>query len=70
MACQMIYIVDSDTLQSAVSTTLPTITHDLNGGDFVWVVSAYGLAATALLPATGALADVRTLISSSHISQW
>ena len=47
--------------QSAVSTTLPTITHALNGDDFVWVASAYGLAATALLPMSGALAEVRRI---------
>ncbi|OSC98516.1 iron permease [Trametes coccinea BRFM310] len=44
---------------TAVSTALPTITAELNGGDrFVWVGSAYGLAAAAILPFTGRLADV------------
>ncbi|KIP03771.1 hypothetical protein PHLGIDRAFT_77045 [Phlebiopsis gigantea 11061_1 CR5-6] len=43
---------------SAVSTALPTIVHDLHGADFVWVASAYALAATALLPATGGIAQV------------
>ncbi|KAI0648736.1 iron permease [Trametes meyenii] len=44
---------------TAVSTALPTITADLNGGDkFVWVGSAYGLAAAAILPFSGRLADV------------
>ena len=44
---------------TAVSTALPTITNDLNGGDeFVWVGSAYGLAAAAILPLTGRLADI------------
>ncbi|KAL7279441.1 hypothetical protein ACG7TL_007283 [Trametes sanguinea] len=44
---------------TAVSTTLPTITHDLNGSnDFVWVGAAYGLASTAMLPFCGRLADV------------
>ncbi|KAI0763280.1 iron permease [Trametes elegans] len=44
---------------TAVSTALPTITDDLQGGDrFVWVGSAYGLAAAAILPLTGRLADV------------
>ncbi|GJE99110.1 MFS general substrate transporter [Phanerochaete sordida] len=42
---------------SAVSTVLPTIAHELNSGDFVWVASAYGLASTALLPASGAIAE-------------
>ncbi|KAJ3001773.1 hypothetical protein NUW54_g6220 [Trametes sanguinea] len=44
---------------TAVSTTLPTITHDLNGSNnFVWVGAAYGLASTAMLPFCGRLADV------------
>ncbi|EKM56789.1 uncharacterized protein PHACADRAFT_254111 [Phanerochaete carnosa HHB-10118-sp] len=43
---------------TAVSTALPTIVHDLNGGDFVWVGSAYALASTALLPATGGMAEI------------
>ena len=43
---------------TAVATTLPTVTHDLNGGDkFVWVGAAYALAATAIAPLTGRLAD-------------
>ncbi|KAI0763293.1 MFS multidrug transporter [Trametes elegans] len=44
---------------TAVSTALPTITHDLGGdNDFVWVGAAYGLASTAMLPFCGRLADV------------
>ena len=44
---------------TAVSTALPTITHDLNGGDkFVWVGAAYALAAAAIVPFTGRLADI------------
>lgn len=44
---------------TAVSTVLPTITEDLNGGDdFVWVGSAYALASTAILPLIGGLADI------------
>ncbi|GJE88880.1 MFS general substrate transporter [Phanerochaete sordida] len=43
---------------TSVSTALPTIVHDLQGEDFVWVPSAYVLAATALLPATGGVAEV------------
>lgn len=43
---------------TAVSTALPTIVHDLQGADFVWIASAYALAATALLPATGGMAQV------------
>lgn len=54
----------STVLQTAVSTALPTIVHALNGKDFVWVLSAYSLAATALLPASGGMAEVRE--SSDH----
>ncbi|GJE93665.1 MFS general substrate transporter [Phanerochaete sordida] len=43
---------------SAVSTALPTIVHDLAGDDFVWIGSAYALAATAFLPMTGGLAEI------------
>ena len=44
---------------TAVSTAVPTITKELNGGDdFVWIGSAYGLANTAILPFSGRLADV------------
>ncbi|EKM52354.1 uncharacterized protein PHACADRAFT_198415 [Phanerochaete carnosa HHB-10118-sp] len=43
---------------SAVATALPTITHDLNGGKFVWIASAYGLASTVFLPASGGMADI------------
>ena len=44
---------------TAVSTVLPTITADLQGGDkFTWVGSAYALASTAVLPLSGALADI------------
>ncbi|EKM52295.1 uncharacterized protein PHACADRAFT_176318 [Phanerochaete carnosa HHB-10118-sp] len=43
---------------TAVATTLPTIVHDLNGQDFVWIASAYALAATALLPTSGGLAEI------------
>ncbi|GJE91677.1 MFS general substrate transporter [Phanerochaete sordida] len=43
---------------TAVSVALPTIVHDLEGDDFVWVPSAYALASTALLPTTGGLAEI------------
>ncbi|THH28362.1 hypothetical protein EUX98_g5826 [Antrodiella citrinella] len=44
---------------TAVSTTLPTITADLNGADtFVWVGSAYALSSTAILPLSGSLANI------------
>ncbi len=47
-------------LQTSVSNALPTIVQDLHGEDFVWVGSAYALSSTAVLPASGALAEVRT----------
>lgn len=44
---------------TAVSTILPTISKDLDGGsDYVWVGAAYALASTAILPLSGTLADV------------
>ncbi|KAF8151940.1 iron permease [Mycena galopus ATCC 62051] len=46
---------------TAVSTALPTIVasiHDYKSTDFIWVGSAYSLAATAFLPFFGALAQV------------
>ena len=46
-------------MQTIVAVALPTILQDLQGKDFVWVGSAYALAATALLPASGAFAEVR-----------
>lgn len=43
---------------TAVSTILPTITRELNGGsNYIWVGSAYALASTATLPLSGAFAD-------------
>lgn len=44
--------------QTAVSTALPTIAHDLHTSDFVWVGSAYALASTAFIPMSGALAQI------------
>ncbi|KAJ3483959.1 hypothetical protein NLI96_g5966 [Meripilus lineatus] len=43
---------------TAVSTALPTIISDVHGSDFVWVSSAYSLASTCLIPASGGLAEV------------
>ncbi|KAI0089381.1 major facilitator superfamily domain-containing protein [Irpex rosettiformis] len=43
---------------TGTSTALPTIVSDLQGADFVWVGSAYPLAATALLPASGGMAQI------------
>lgn len=48
--------------QSGTSTALPTIINELHGDDFVWVGSAYPLAATALLPASGGMAQVQVLV--------
>ena len=45
-------------LQTIVAAALPTIIQDLKGTDFVWVGTAYALAATALLPMSGAFAEV------------
>ncbi|KAJ3556504.1 hypothetical protein NM688_g1993 [Phlebia brevispora] len=42
---------------TSVSNALPIIVQDLHGEDFVWVGSAYALASTALLPASGGLAE-------------
>lgn len=55
------------TLQTAVSTALPTIIHDLHGKDFIWVASAYALASTALLPTSGGMAEVRNSSMFSHL---
>ena len=55
MVCTLLSALDL----TGVSTALPTITDELQGGDkFVWVGSAYGLAAAATLPFTGRLADI------------
>ncbi|KAI0667901.1 Mfs1.2 [Trametes maxima] len=43
---------------TAVSTALPVIIHDLHGDDFVWVGTAYSLAATAFLPLSGGVAEI------------
>lgn len=44
---------------TAVATALPTITRALDGeDDFTWVGSAYALSSTAILPLSGALADI------------
>ncbi|KZT02019.1 MFS general substrate transporter [Laetiporus sulphureus 93-53] len=43
---------------SAVSTALPTIVEELHGSTFVWVGSAYALAATAFIPISGGFAQI------------
>ena len=45
-------------MQTSVGTALPTIIEALHGSDFIWVGSAYGLSATAFLPAFGAISDI------------
>ncbi|KAF7362520.1 Iron permease [Mycena venus] len=42
----------------SMSTALPTIVDQLHGEQFIWVGSAYALAATALMPLSGGLAQV------------
>ena len=37
---------------------MPTIIHELGGQQYIWVASAYALASTALLPASGGFAQV------------
>lgn len=54
MICLFLSALDT----TAVSTALPTITDELQGGDkFVWVGTAYGLASAAIMPFAGRLAD-------------
>ncbi|KIJ29240.1 hypothetical protein M422DRAFT_188781 [Sphaerobolus stellatus SS14] len=44
---------------TAVSTAIPTIADQLNGGEnYVWIGSAYALSSTAILPLSGSLADI------------
>ncbi|KAL0952492.1 hypothetical protein HGRIS_006755 [Hohenbuehelia grisea] len=43
---------------SSISTALPVIVNELHGTQFVWVGSAYALAATAWLPLSGNLAQI------------
>ena len=44
--------------QYSVSNALPVTVFDLHADSFVWTISAYGIASTALLPLSGILADV------------
>ncbi|KAF7368499.1 MFS general substrate transporter [Mycena venus] len=41
-----------------VGTAAPTIVHDLNGGDFTWVSSAYTLSSAATIPISGNMANI------------
>ena len=46
--------------KASIGTALPAITHDLHSGatSFAWVSSSYTLAATAILPLVGRIADI------------
>ena len=53
--------------KTIVAIALPTIVEDLDGKDFIWVGTAFALAATALLPASGAFSEVRlSLLNLFH----
>ncbi|KAH7104831.1 MFS multidrug transporter [Auriculariales sp. MPI-PUGE-AT-0066] len=54
----MISLYEAAFEMCAVGIALPTISEELNATDFVWVGSAYALAASCALPMTGGLADV------------
>ncbi|KAF7332996.1 MFS general substrate transporter [Mycena venus] len=41
-----------------IGTAAPTIVHDLNGGDFTWVSSAYTLTSAAFIPISGNMAQI------------
>ncbi|KAJ7830744.1 MFS general substrate transporter [Mycena olivaceomarginata] len=41
-----------------VGTAAPTIVHDLDGGDFTWVSSAYTLSSAATIPISGNMAQI------------
>ncbi|KAI0932959.1 hypothetical protein AcW2_001429 [Taiwanofungus camphoratus] len=43
---------------AAVGNALPTIASDLHISQFVWIRTAYGLSSSALLPLSGALAQI------------
>ena len=43
---------------TSVSTALPTIVNDLRSPNFIWVGSAYAIASSASVPASGGLANI------------
>ncbi|KAF8314215.1 MFS general substrate transporter [Clavulina sp. PMI_390] len=43
---------------TSVGTALPTIVEDLDGAGFIWIGSAYSLASSALMPASGGLSNI------------
>ncbi|KAJ7158604.1 Mfs1.2 [Mycena filopes] len=48
----------SKAAMTAVTTALPSIIHELNGEQFIWVGSAYSIAATAFFPMSGGVAEI------------
>ena len=57
-------------LKASLGTALPAISHDLHSGttSFAWVSSSYTLAATAILPLVGRVADIfgRRTVRNEH----
>ena len=43
---------------TSVGTALPTIVEDIGGADFIWIGSAYALASSAFMPASGGLSNI------------
>ncbi|KAH9979106.1 major facilitator superfamily domain-containing protein, partial [Lactifluus volemus] len=43
---------------TSIGTALPTIVHDLEGEQFLWIGSAYALGSTALVPLCGGLSQI------------
>lgn len=58
ISSQRLFRLHAALIQTSVATALPTIVHDLEGQDFIWVANAYVLCATAFLPTTGGMAEV------------
>jgi MFS family permease len=46
----------------AVPNALPVIIHDLEGREFEWIGTAYGLASTAFIPLSGNMAEVQHIL--------
>ncbi|KAF9062266.1 iron permease [Rhodocollybia butyracea] len=57
IACLAVELLSALDLTS-ISTALPTIVHDLKGGDFILVASASPVASTIVLPLVGGLVSV------------
>jgi MFS family permease len=43
---------------TSVGTALPTIVKDIGGADFIWIGSAYAVASSAFMPASGGLSNI------------